>query len=149
MVLVSSAFVTDTEPFYVLMADSIILPIPSFFSCSVLLLRDAASLTICSALNCVSLEANIFSCGTMNFSDTILSTTSNVRAVKFTVHKLIGHKEALSGRHLDKARYMSKNMSGVIVTVYPWINFQYLFKFVIDWHTSCVLRESSTLSIPT
>ena len=117
--LVYSECVNDTEPLGVLTMNLILLLIPSLSSFSVLLLRDAASLTNCSALNCVSLEANIFSCGTMNFSDTILSTTSNVREVKYKVHRLMDHKETLSCRQLYKSRYMSKNMYGVMVTVSP------------------------------
>ena len=46
MVLVYSACVNDTEPLSVLMMDSIILLILSFYSCNVFYLRDAASLKI-------------------------------------------------------------------------------------------------------
>ena len=85
----------------------------------------------------------------INLSDTILSTTSYVMAVKYIVHIVVVHKETLSSRHLDKARYLSNNMSGMIVTVFALIPFHYLFKFIIAWHTSCVVLESSTLSVPT
>ena len=63
------------------MMDSILLIILSLSSCSVLYPRNAASLTNCSALNCVSLEVSSYSFGMMIFSDTILSTTTDVRAV--------------------------------------------------------------------
>ena len=80
--LVSSVYVNDTEPLAVIMMNSILLPILSFYSCSVLKLRYVASLTNCSALNCVSLELISCSFGMMHFSDTILSTNSDARAVK-------------------------------------------------------------------
>ena len=80
---------------------------------------DADYLTNFSAFNCVSLEVSIFSCGLMNVSDTILSTNSNVRKVKDTLHIIMVHKETLSGRQLDKTRYFSNKMSGVSATIFP------------------------------
>ena len=55
----------------------------------------------------------------MNFYDTTLSTSYDIRSVKYTMHIVMGHKETLSGRRLDKARYFSNKMSGVCVTVFP------------------------------
>ena len=82
-------------------------------------------------------------------SDTILSTTSDIKAVKHIVNRVMVHKEMLSGRHLDKDSYFSNNMYGDIVTAFPLNNFHSCFKFVITCHTSCVILEPSTLSVPT
>ena len=81
VVLVSSACVYDNERLAVLMMDCILFLILSFSSCGVLYLRDAASLKNCSALNCVSLEVSSCICGMIHLSGTILSTTSDVRAL--------------------------------------------------------------------
>ena len=54
----------------------------------------------------------------INLSDTILSTDSDVRAVKYTVHIVKGHKGKSSIRQLDKAKYLSNKMSGARVTVF-------------------------------
>ena len=82
MVLVSYACVNDTEPLSVLNMDSILLLILSLSSCSFLYLRDDTSLINFSAFACVSLEVGSCSCGMIIFSDTILSTNFDVRAVK-------------------------------------------------------------------
>ena len=85
----------------------------------------------------------------MIFSGTILSTTSDVRAVKYTVCRVMVYKETLSGRLLDKARYLSNKMYGERFTVFPLNHFHYCFKLVIAWQTPYVLFESSTLSVTT
>ena len=50
------------------------------------------------------------------FSDTNLSTTFDVRAVKYTVHRVMSHKETLPDKQMDRVRYFSNKMSGVSVT---------------------------------
>ena len=145
----SSACVNDTEPLDFIVMDLIILLILSLSSFSVLQLRDATALPNCNELNYFPLEVSSCSCGMMNFADTILSTPSDTRAVKQTVHRVMGHKETLSGRQLDKVRYLSNKMSGVIVTFFPFNTFHSCFKCIISWHTYYVLLESSTLSLPT
>ena len=56
-----------------------------------------------------------------------MSTTSDAKAVKYTAHKVMGYKETLSGRQLDKVRYLRNNMSGVRVTVFPLTHFYSVF----------------------
>ena len=56
--LVSSEFVNNTKPLVVLVMVSILLPIRSFYSGSVLWIRDAASIMDFGALTCVSLEVS-------------------------------------------------------------------------------------------
>ena len=60
MVLMYSAFVNYAEHLSVLMMDSIIFPILSFSSFSVLQIRDSASITNCSTFNFVYLEVISF-----------------------------------------------------------------------------------------
>ena len=67
MVLVSSAYVNDNEPLAVFMMDYIILLILLFSSCSILYMRDATSLTNCSAFNFVFFEFSSCSCDMINF----------------------------------------------------------------------------------
>ena len=62
------------------------------------------------------------------FSGTILSTTFDLKAVKYTVHRVMGHKETLSCRLIDESRYISNKMSGVSVNVFPLTPFYYLSK---------------------
>ena len=79
----------------------------------------------------------------MILSDTILSNPSVVRAVNYTVYRVMVHKDMLSGRNMDKSKYLPNNISGVSVTVLLLNTFHSCFKIFIAWHTSCVLLESS------
>ena len=85
----------------------------------------------------------------IHFSDTILSTTFDLRAVKYSVHRVMGHKETLNRRLIYESRCISNKMSGVSVNVFPFTPFYSLINTLIYWHTFCVLLESSTLSVPT